>query len=618
MKTKLVLKLSIVLVLLLSVVLYKMNDFYRQEKLFQAETQVRKQIIAIKTSVSSQIAAIKNVVSSYDVEIKEGQINWVQLEPFFALARVQKKSDGGFTVLHTVGRSGTLAEKWNNAYLEKALSVHKENSDKSIQARLFKDRAGNKYITLIFNNNNQQQTAVVGSSEYFQKFFDLDRDGRLTSLLVTSSDVLVAHSESDYVASLSDEQKFSAKKYIIEKEEIAGTNLTAVSYTLKKAVAATWVVPWSVVGLVGGFGCILIGLLFYGLDPIEKKVERYKKQEREQIFKDVLQTESAALAASPGLTSAPDKSKPKAAPAEIELVQKARQDSIDRAQQAFAEPTEAATNSTAVAPLKQALANLESVFKQEEITIEKEMTSSLTFSIHYGAFIKTFENILRNAVEAVSEIPAGRKIIVRAYDVDDDRSVIEIQDNGMGLKEGQEKVWQPFFTTKSKSNHMGLGLTESLSNVRRAGGDLTIESLPGAGVLVKMIMKKEKAMTANEAAMTEKTQVAFTEPDLNFNDDVISLSEADFTIEGQNAESTPSVDTPATGDELLDLDLDKVLALDEAESTFVFSSQKINLQSEENSTASAKTFKKPEFKFEKKSYDIDQQFQTRVRRPERS
>src|SRR3990167_8047770 len=113
MRTRLVVKLIAVLVLLLAVVLYKMNDFYKQEKLGQAESQIRKQIVTVKTSVSSQISAIRNVVSSYEIEIKENQINWVQLDPFFAVARLQKQNRGKNSVVQLGGRSGTMAGRWS-------------------------------------------------------------------------------------------------------------------------------------------------------------------------------------------------------------------------------------------------------------------------------------------------------------------------------------------------------------------------------------------------------------------------------------------------------------------------------------------------------------------------
>ena len=50
MRTRLVVKLVVVLVLLLTVVLYQMNDFSKREKLSQAEKQVRNQIVSAKTS----------------------------------------------------------------------------------------------------------------------------------------------------------------------------------------------------------------------------------------------------------------------------------------------------------------------------------------------------------------------------------------------------------------------------------------------------------------------------------------------------------------------------------------------------------------------------------------
>lgn len=631
MKNNLVLKLTAVLVILLTVVLYKMNDFYRQEKLFQTEAQVKKQITSIKTTVATQLSTIKNVVSSFEIEIKESQINWVQLNPFFAMARLQKKSDGSYSVSQTVARSGTAAEKWNNAYLEKALSVRKSNSDKAIQARLFADSAGNKFTVLIFNGANQQQIALVGGSDVFQKFFDQDRDGQMISLLITSDHVLVAHTESDYVASLSDEMQLSSKKYIIEKEEIAGTNLTAMSYALKKSVAAAWVVPWSVVGLICGFGFILIGLLFYGLEPIEKKVERYKKQEREQIFKDVLQSQTqkssvgGVVGSTVGHISNLNQKQNASEKPEIELIHKTRADSIQRAQEAFSEPTEAISDVSIQGPLKQALANLDSVLNQEAITVQKEISTNLAYPIYYGAFMKAFEHILRNSIEALQG-QKDKTISIRAYDIDQQSTVVEIQDNGIGLPSEskiEEKIWQPFFTTKSKADHMGLGLTESLSTIRRAGGDLSIESrLDQPGVLVKMVMQKEinkkeevveavemknDMASADELEKTVKTQVQFVQPEINFDEEInISL---DSDHNNQNQEAFVMSDSD------LDLDLEKVLALDEAEAAQIFAPEKVNLNTFPKKLNVE--FKTPNLKFEKKSYQVDE-FETRVRRPEKS
>lgn len=589
MKTKLVVKLIAVLVLLLAVVLYKMNDFYKQEKLFQAEAQVHKQIISVKTAVASQILAVKNALSSFDVEIHENQINWVQLDPFFALARLEKKADGSFTVLQYFGRSGTLGERWSRAYLEKALSVRKSKSTQPIQARLFKDRSGAKFLALIFSSADQQQIAVVGGASYFQKYFDLERGGPMTSALMTTDHILAAHSESDYIASVSDEEQLSKAKYIFEKEEILGTNLEVISYSLKKMVAAAWMVPWSVVSLIFGFGFVLIGILFYGLGPLDKKIERYKKQEREQVFKETLQSE---MQENQNMSS-----EAQTLASEIDLVGKTRRDSVEKAQEAFSEPVEELAEAGIRGPLQQALFNLDSVFKQSQILIEKDITTCLAHSFYYGSFIKSFENILRNSIEALAD-QSFKKITVRAYDVEQ-TTIIEIQDNGVGLNSltsDLKKVWQPFFTTKSKADHMGLGLTEALSIFRRCGGDLSIESLKPQGALVKMIFKKE-GVALESAALARDEGLALN-----------TDSGAEQTHILAEAANTAEMDSS-------EMDLDKVLSLDDIEIENIFTPQKINLKNQ--SEINEESLRSPKFVFSKKTYLIDE-LPVIIRRPEKS
>lgn len=580
--------------------LYQMNDFSRREKLSQAEKQVRNQIVSAKTSVSSQITTVRKVLSSYEVEIKENQINWVQLDPFFAIARLQKKNDGSFAVPQFVGRSGTLADRWSNSYLEKALAVRNSKSDKSIQAKIFKDRSGNKYLTLIFNADTAKPLAVVGSADYFQKYFDIDRGGKLTAALLTSDQILAAHSEANYIATLTEEAKLSNKKYIIQKEEIAGTNLIALSYILKSAVAPRWMISWSVVGLIFGFGMVLVGFLLYGLDPLEKKIERFKKQERETIFNDVVQSELRSQVPTVPSQTMDQESKTEITAATLNLVDKTKVEAVERAQQVFAEPDGELAEATVAGPLQQAVLNLNAVFKQAQITVQKDFSTGILHSFYYGQFIKAFENILRNSVEALQVKVGPKKITIRAYDVDDTVSVIEIQDNGVGLNHLQaekEKVWQPFFTTKSKTQHMGLGLTESLSIFRRCGADLVIESLPQEGALVKMVMRKEKTETIE---ILEKALDKGSLP---------SSAGMPFIVDMQPVVSS-------TTDDDLNLDLDKVLALDDEESENLFSTQKINLKSSVVLTKTS-AVKMPEFRLEKKTYQVDQ-LKTPVRRPEKT
>jgi hypothetical protein len=299
-KTGLVLKISVVLLLLSGLLVYKLNDHFKSDKTYAMQNQVRKRVVSVKTSISGQLAQLKNVLSSYETELSESNVNWVQLDPFFAVARLD-----GQRVTQLVVRSNTPAERWNANYFEKALLVNKARTQDDIRVQLFKDRANAKFIILRFALGSGQELAVAGTADYFQKYFDIERGSRNKSLLVTTENILAAHTEADYIANSTKEAKLSKQKYIIEKEEIIGTNLVAISYVLKTRVVSGFAVPWSIVGVVLGFGFVLIGILFYNLDSIERRVERYRKQEREQIYKDTVRDSMQSLSLSGVATSEP-------------------------------------------------------------------------------------------------------------------------------------------------------------------------------------------------------------------------------------------------------------------------------------------------------------------------
>lgn len=287
-KTGLVYKVSFALVLLLGLLVYKLNDYFKNDKTDAMQNQVRKRVVSIKTSVSGQLSQVRNTLSSYETDLNEANMNWVQLDPFFTIARVDN-SDGRLRVSQIVTRSGAPGERWTGSYLEKALRINQARAEQPIRVQLFKDHAGTKFVVVRFNIGGSNELVVATLADYFQKYFDIERGSRNTSLLVTTERVLAGHTEADYIGSPTKEASLSAKSYIIEKEEITGTNLMAVSYVLRSKVAPGFVVPWSIVGVVVGFGFVLVAILFYALDPIERRVERYRKQEREQIYKDTVQ-----------------------------------------------------------------------------------------------------------------------------------------------------------------------------------------------------------------------------------------------------------------------------------------------------------------------------------------
>ena len=59
----------------------------------------------------------------------------------------------------------------------------------------------------------------------------------------------------------------------------------------------------------------------------------------------------------------------------------------------------------------------------------------------------------------------------------DGKTEISVRDNGPGIpEEVQEKIFQPFFTTKPTGSGTGLGLSLSYDIVKAHGGELCVES----------------------------------------------------------------------------------------------------------------------------------------------
>ncbi len=90
-------------------------------------------------------------------------------------------------------------------------------------------------------------------------------------------------------------------------------------------------------------------------------------------------------------------------------------------------------------------------------------------------------NLIRNAVDALSDHPAGEQcVIVKTELGDDEKIVIIVTDNGVGIPPDiQHDLFNPFFTTKEKG--MGIGLSISQSIVTAHGGKLWFESEPDKG-----------------------------------------------------------------------------------------------------------------------------------------
>ncbi|ORM71342.1 hybrid sensor histidine kinase/response regulator [Pantoea wallisii] len=86
-----------------------------------------------------------------------------------------------------------------------------------------------------------------------------------------------------------------------------------------------------------------------------------------------------------------------------------------------------------------------------------------------------------------------------------DRVTIEVIDHGCGMSaDVREQVFEPFFTTKATGSGSGLGLSMVYGFVRQSGGQIELETAPGQGTTVRLLLPR-----APEAVQTAAPTPAF-------------------------------------------------------------------------------------------------------------
>ncbi|MFI5307452.1 MAG: PAS domain S-box protein [Polyangiales bacterium] len=123
-------------------------------------------------------------------------------------------------------------------------------------------------------------------------------------------------------------------------------------------------------------------------------------------------------------------------------------------------------------------------------------------------FEQLFLNLLINAAHAVQELDPKRNVIEITLRRGPSETVIAtVRDNGVGMtKEVLKRVFDPFFTTKQTGVGTGLGLPICHGIVGAAGGEITVESEPGVGTTVTVVLR---ARTGEARPVRLPTPAAF-------------------------------------------------------------------------------------------------------------
>lgn len=139
------------------------------------------------------------------------------------------------------------------------------------------------------------------------------------------------------------------------------------------------------------------------------------------------------------------------------------------------------------AVLEKAISLVRLKIRHRNIQIEKRYSDGgQGESAIYGDFnqlVQVFLNILNNSVEALEERKREKGWIGIDLQLRGDSVVVKIGDNGGGVGMADlSKIFNPFFTTKDRQSHAGLGLSVSYRIIKEHGGDIKIENQPPEGI----------------------------------------------------------------------------------------------------------------------------------------
>lgn len=137
-------------------------------------------------------------------------------------------------------------------------------------------------------------------------------------------------------------------------------------------------------------------------------------------------------------------------------------------------------------------------------------------------------NLIQNAEAAIASrrdgtVPAsgvprhapGEIVITTRWQGEPDRILVDVADNGSGLREEDlPRVFDPFFTTREVGQGTGLGLSVCYGIVREHGGQITVRNaaVGGAVFTIELPVMAESLATATAAAVPKAAPSAHARP----------------------------------------------------------------------------------------------------------
>ena len=175
---------------------------------------------------------------------------------------------------------------------------------------------------------------------------------------------------------------------------------------------------------------------------------------------------------------------------------------------------------------------------KNKATIHKYYGDVPTIHCAASQINQIFLNLLTNAADAIED---SGDIVIRTL-AEDDMVRISIADTGSGIPaDVLSRIRDPFFTTKEVGKGTGLGLSIVDQIVTSHGGELSIESEPGKGTTVTIVLPVKLTLPLEEAEETQAADPAMDESAANDSGIEEILTSMHLTHDENNQSDAPEV-----------------------------------------------------------------------------
>ncbi|WP_181242601.1 hybrid sensor histidine kinase/response regulator [Caulobacter vibrioides] len=169
-------------------------------------------------------------------------------------------------------------------------------------------------------------------------------------------------------------------------------------------------------------------------------------------------------------------------------------------------------------PLKPEVCRIDGLIAESEGLLRRALGDAFSFHLRLGAGVRSaridagqFEAALLNlVVNARDATPPGGEVSIESRQVTLDRKDgdlepgqylrVAVRDTGAGMDAATiARAVEPFFTTKPPGEGTGLGLSQVYGFARQSGGSVLIESKPGQGATVALLLPVSEGDAVSES-----------------------------------------------------------------------------------------------------------------------